>query len=155
MESFANMTSAMEQVTVNYLVQEQRLCDNWAALINSEEKTIQQEIDMVSASQAHKDDVMAHIIYVDDGSYAGISTHPKSDDPSDYTVSYAGLDLFKNVDSLEPLGQAINNTRAYINPVDGIQSIALYARVNVLDDEGRERDALLVRVVPVSVLSQK
>ena len=34
-ENFMNMSIGMEQVTTNYLEGEQRLCDSWAACINS------------------------------------------------------------------------------------------------------------------------
>ena len=45
---------------------------------------------------------------------------------------------------------AVNLTRAYTNPMNGVQSIAFYDHVTVLDEKSNERkDALLMRVVPL------
>lgn len=152
--SFKTITQGMEQVTVNYLEQEQRLCDNWAALINTKGMTMGEAVDYASASQAHKDDVMAHVVYVDDDSMEGMSTHPHSSNASDFSVSYRRLNLFNASDARGPVG-TIHVTRAYANPIDGVQSIAFYASVQLLDDNGAQRDALLLRVVPVTSLARK
>ena len=37
-ESFENMTIAMENVTTNYLVGEQQVCNTWANYINSSDR---------------------------------------------------------------------------------------------------------------------
>ena len=153
-ESFESMTFAMEQVTENYLEQEQRLCDNWAALINNRHMDVNEAISTVSDSQSHRNDVVAHIIFTDDGSLEGLSTHAKSNDPNDFTVSYKNIPLVKDMSVLGKERGSVNITRAYTSPTDGVQSIAFCAAVKIADGDAM-RDAVLIRVVPTATLANK
>lgn len=50
----------------------------------------------------------------------------------------------------------VNLTRAYTNPLNGVQSIAFLNNIKILDSNtGNIRYALIIRVVPVSRLEQK
>lgn len=153
-ESFESMTFSLEQVTENYLEQEQRLCDNWASLINNRRMSLEEAISAVGDSQSHKNDVVAHIIFTDDGSYQGLSTHAKSNDPNDFTVSYKNVSLVKDMSVLGKERGSVNITRAYTSPTDGVQSIAFCSAIKVADGDGM-RDAVLLRVVPAATLANK
>ena len=50
-ENFMNMSIGMEQVTTNYLEGEQRLCDSWAACINSRKMNMAEAIRSVEDSK--------------------------------------------------------------------------------------------------------
>lgn len=121
-ETFLDMTVAMEQVTANYLETEQGICDAWARYINSEDMTIEEATAFVSASQ--KPEIMVQIVFIDEPVVHGLSTVAKNNDPNDYTVSFIAFDLIKNYTSLAAPGEQINMTRAYTNPINGVQSIA-------------------------------
>ena len=151
-ETFEDMTLVMEQVTANYLVQEQQICDTWAKCVELDGMTMEDACSHIRRIQSASAAVSAHLIFTDDGSMSGLSTNPRADDASVNTVSYASLDLFKPASEICEPGQGINITRAYTNPMDGKQSIAFYDRV-VLREGGARRDALLLRVVPISVLT--
>ncbi|MBR5637668.1 MAG: response regulator [Pseudobutyrivibrio sp.] len=86
---------------------------------------------------------------------AGISTTASSTDTSDYSVKYSHINIFENLE-ISNVDGVVNLTRAYTNPLNGVQSIAFLNNVKVLDDEtGDMREGLLLRVVPVSRLEQK
>ena len=151
--TFANLTLAMEQVTANYLEKEQQICNSWANFIFTERLSMDEAVEHLGRLRP-LEGVTVHIIYADDGSMAGWSTQARIDGEKDYSVSYAKLDLFKPLEHLGEPGDAVNITRAYTNPMNGQQSIAFYNRVTVTEN-GRERDALLLRVVPISILAAK
>ena len=152
--AFENMTETMEQVTTNYLVGEQRLCDSWANTINNSDMDMDAAIDFLMAARTMPE-ITAHLIYLDDGSLSGRSTQAHTDDAGDDGVSYLNTRLI-GVDAVNHLLDspiAVKLTRAYTNPINGVQSIAFLNRVTLKED-GRDRTALLLRVVPVSSLQQ-
>lgn len=157
--SFEKMTTTTEQIIVNYLEDEQHLCDIWSNFINGSAEagnpmTINEAISFIRKAKISPE-ISGHLIYIDDNSMAGISTTASTTDPSDYSVDYSHISIFNNVEISNVAG-TVNLTKAYTNPLNGIQSIAFLNNVTVLDPDTLElRDALLIRVVPVSRLEQK
>ena len=157
--SFEKMTTTTEQIIVNYLEDEQHLCDIWSNYINGSAEagnpmTIDEAISFIRKAKISPE-ISGHLIYIDDNSMAGISTTASTTDPSDYSVDYSHISIFNNVEISNVAG-TVNLTKAYTNPLNGIQSIAFLNNVTVLDPDTLElRDALLIRVVPVSRLEQK
>ena len=120
-EAFKNMTVAMESVTTNYLVGEQQVCRSWSNYINASDMTAEDAINYVRKSLTAPE-IMAHILFAGEDGLTGFSTAPKAD--GDYTVSYNDLDIFSNgFDDLLREKNKVNVTRAYINPINAIQSI--------------------------------
>ena len=152
-DTFANLTLAMEQVTANYLEKEQQICNSWAYFIFTERLSMDEAVEHLGRLRP-LEGVTVHIIYADDGSMTGWSTQARINGEKDFSVSYAKLDIFKPLEQLGQPGDTVNITRAYTNPINGQQSIAFYNRVTVLEN-GSERDALLLRVVPISILAAK
>ena len=152
-EHFENTTITMEHVTENYLAGEQRICDVWAHYINSKDMTIDEAISFIRISHVLKN-ASAHIVYLD--TLTGLSTRARHDTSDDYSVSYARMDLLNDVSWIHDIGESINISRAYTNPVNGEQSIAFCNSVTVPDSEsGKPRSAVLLRVLPLSELEQK
>ena len=147
---FLTMTEGLSQVTANYLASEQFVCDTWAAYINSHRLSMQEALDFTRISRP-KHYSTVHIIYIDDGSFAGFSVDPKVNDKNEYAVSYSNIPLFSDIDSSLSDGGHVNITRTYTNPMNGVQSIAFYSKV-ALSEEGHTRDALLMRIIPVQIL---
>ena len=81
-EAFGNMTVAMENMTTNYLVGEQQVCNSWASYINSKDMTADEAIAFVRDSISSPD-VMAHILFTEDQQLTGLSTAAKSSDTGD------------------------------------------------------------------------
>ncbi len=157
--SFENMTTTTAQIIANYLEDEQHLCDIWANYINGSAEagtpmTIDEVISYIRKAKISPE-ISGHLIYIDDGSMAGISTTASTTDPSDYSVNYSHISIFDNLE-ISNVNGVVKLTRAYTNPLNGVQSIAFLNNVNVLDSEtGAMREGLIIRVVPVSRLEQK
>jgi signal transduction histidine kinase/DNA-binding response OmpR family regulator len=158
--AFEKMTITTEQIIANYLEDEQHLCDIWTNYINrsAEAGSPMTADDAISYIRKAKisAEISGHLIYMDDGSMAGISTSASVTDPSDFSVKYNHFNIFDNLDEVSNEVGVVNLTRAYTNPLNGTQSIAFLNNATVLDEEtGNLRPALMMRVVPVSRLEQK
>ena len=150
-ENFENTTVTMEQVTANYLEGEQRICDVWAQYINSRKMTVKEATDYIRASHVLKN-TSAHVVMLD--TLTGLSTRPKLGTSDDYAVSYERLNLLNDVKWVNEIGKSINITRAYTNPMNGEQSLAFCNRISLYEN-GAEKQAVVLRVVPISELEQK
>lgn len=152
-EHYENTTITMEHVTENYLEGEQRICDVWAHYINSKDMTIDEATAFIKISHVLPS-ASAHLIYLD--TLKGLSTRPRKDNPDDYTVSYERLNLLNDLSWIHSIGEFINISRAYTNPVNGEQSIAFCNYITLHDSvTGNPREAILLRVLPISELRQK
>ena len=152
-EHFEKATVSMEHVTENYLEGEQRICDVWARYINSKDMTIEEAASFIRISHVLPN-ASAHIVYLD--TLSGLTTKARQDAPDDYTVSYERMNLLGDVSWIADIGEAVNVSRAYTNPVNGEQSLAFCNFITMHDPEtGNHRDAVLLRVLPVSELEQK
>ena len=158
--AFEKMTMTTNQIIANYLEDEQHLCDIWANYINrsAEAGTPMTAEDAVSFIRKAKisSEIEGHLIFPDDSRMQGISTTAKVSDSDDYTVSYKNINIFDNKENVSDTNDVVNLTRAYTNPMNGVQSIAFLNNVTVLDNESGElKKGLLMRVVPLSRLEQK
>ena len=152
-EHFENTTIAMERVTENYLEGEQRICDVWARYINSKDMTIEEAVSFIRISHVLPN-ASAHIVFLD--SLSGLSSKARQDAPDDYSVSYARVSLLEDVRWISDIGSSINISRAYTNPVNGEQSLAFCNLITLYDpDTDVLKDAILLRVLPISELEQK
>jgi len=152
-DHFENTTVTMERVTENYLEGEQGVCDAWAHYINSRSMTVEDAADFVRSSHV-LENASAHLVFLD--TLTGLSTRPKQGTADDYAVSYERVALLGDVSWIDESDNAVNITRAYTNPMNGEQSLAFCNSVTLYDPErAASRSAVLLRVIPVSVLEQK
>ncbi len=152
-EHFESTMVTMEKVTENYLEGEQQICDVWAHYINSEHMTMEEAAAFIRASHV-LESASAHLISLDTST--GLSTRPRQGTADDYTVSYKQIALLENVDWINEIGESINITRAYTNPMNGEQSLAFCNLVMLNDLESDSPEAaVLLRVIPISELEQK
>ena len=150
---FENTTVTMEHVTENYLEGEQRICDVWAHYINNQVMTMEEAVDYIRNSHVLAN-TSAHLISLD--THTGLSTRPKLGTTEDYDVSYQQVGLLDDVAWIDEIGESINITRAYTNPINGEQSLAFCNKVTLLDPEGEGFEAaVLLRVIPISELEEK
>ena len=158
--AFEKMTVTTNRIITNYLEYEQHLCDIWANYINRSAQdglpmTAEDAVSFIRKAKISSE-IEGHLIFLDTPNREGISTTAKVSDPSVYTVSYKNINIFDNVGDDSDTDGVIGLTRAYTNPMNGVQSIAFFNNVTVLDKENNEtRKGLLMRVVPLSHLEQK
>ncbi|MBQ3831071.1 MAG: response regulator [Spirochaetales bacterium] len=155
-ESFENMTIAMENVTTNYLVGEQQVCNTWANYINSSDMTAESAISFVRKAITSPE-IMAHILVSGDNGVSGLSTSAHHQNPDDYSVSYGNVSLYSHgFDELLRKKATVNVTRIYTNPINAIQSIAFCNPITLRDSKtGEPVSAVLLRVIPVSSFERK
>ena len=155
-DQFETATVTIEQVTTNYLESEQNICNAWTRYINSNAMTIDEAMSFVRSSLASSD-TSVHIVFTDDGSLEGFSTHPKTGTEDDFAVSYKKIGLPIRLDKLVEQDGAVNVSRSYTNPMSGIQSLAFCGRVSLVDsyDGSTRREAVLMRVIPTEKLQEK
>ena len=152
-EHFENTTVTMEKVTENYLEGEQNICDVWAHYINNKNMSMQEAIEYIRVSHVLTN-ASAHLISTE--TLTGLSTRPKQGTVDEYDVSYKRLDILNDVNWIDEIGKSINITRAYTNPMNGEQSLAFCNMVTLYDTESKtSKNAVLLRVIPISVLEQK
>ena len=149
-EHYQNTAITMEHVTENYLEGEQRICDVWAHHINYEELTMDEAIDFIRNSHVLTS-ASAHIVYKD--TLTGSSTRAREDGTGN-AVSYANMEFLKDVSWIRGIGESINISRAYTNPINAEQSIA-FCNFITLKDTGSGSDAILLRLLPESELTGK
>ena len=150
-EHFENTTITMEHITENYLEGEQRVCDVWAHYINSENMTIDEAVSFIRISHVLPN-ASAHIVYAD--TLQGLSTRDKTGATVNTSVSYSNIDLLKDTSWINPTGTSISVSRAYTNPINAEQSIA-FCNFVTLQDGGDTKQAILLRLLPVSELKTK
>ena len=152
-EHFEDTTVTMERVTENYLEGEQRICDVWARYINNNSMTLEEATEYIRASHV-LDNTSAHLILCD--TLTGLSTRSKLGTDDVFDVSYEKLDFLSDVTWIAEIGKSINITRAYTNPMNGEQSLAFCNNITLHDPESdSDRSAVLLRVIPISVLEAK
>lgn len=152
-EYFENTTVTMEKVTQNYLEGEQRICDVWARYIINQTMTIEEATEYIRSSHVLAN-TSAHLVFLD--SLTGLSTRSRQGTADDYEVSYERVDVLKNIDWENEIGNSIKITRAYTNPMNGEQSLAFCNTITLYDPESEaSRDAILMRIIPIAELEQK
>lgn len=160
-EHYKTNTVAMEHVTENYLEGEQRICDVWAHYVNKykydsskEAMTMGEAIEFIRVSHVLTT-ASAHIVYAD--TLTGLSTRENIHTKGDYTVSYSNMGLLDDVSWIHTtVGESINISRSYTNPINGEQSIAFCNFVTLKDEQTTNlREAILLRILPASELRTK
>ncbi len=159
-DAYEKMTVTVSQIITNYLEDEQHLCDIWSNYINrsaesGEPMTAEEAISFIRKAKISPE-ISGHLIFMDTPGFSGISTSSNLSNPDDYSVSYKNISIFDNLDSVSNVDGVVNLTRAYTNPLNGVQSIAFMNYVQILDPEtGELKTGLLMRVVPLSRLEEK
>ena len=152
-EHFENTTITMAHVTENYLEGEQRICDIWAQYINNRDMTMEEAADYIRSSHVLTN-TSAHLVSLD--TLTGLSTRPKQGTNDDYAVSYERLGLLEDVEWIAEVGKSINITRAFTNPMNGVQSLAFCNKVELYDPQSDSSEAaVLLRLVPIAELEEK
>ena len=159
-DAYEKTTLTVSQIISNYLEDEQHLCDIWSNYVNRSAEagtpmTAEEAVSYIRKAKISPE-ISGHLIYLDDPNFSGISTFANQKDPNNFSVSYKNIDIFDNLNDMSDEDGVVNLTRAYTNPMNGIQSIAFMNHVKILDpDTGELKTCLLMRVVPISMLQKK
>ena len=148
--SFQSTVSTMEEIANNYMEDSQTIVNGWADYIESEDFTMDEALESVSAMNA-QDDVQVHLIWAD--TFEGVSSAAHVTSPYDNDVTYASKQLSSLFSSIEA-DDVLHMTHRYANPIDGSYVVA-FCELVTLKDSGADRDAILMRVVPLTLLEER
>ncbi len=149
-QGFSTTMSSMAQVAYGYLHTEQTFCDNWATYLNLNYGEIDMQKACEFVANVNTDmRITTHIVYY--GSMEGMSIGGDSIN----RVSYKGLedkvsDAFEKAETCHLTRSHLHITEPYVNPANGIVSVGFCHDLRLVNGEGEEEDAVLVRVMPVS-----
>lgn len=148
--NFANTAEIMAEIASNYLADSQKTCDSWANYINKTPMTMEEAVRFVNKART-SEDISGHIIWTD--SLKGYSTDSSVFRAHDYAVDYSEKlsDIFAGI----IYSEEIHITERYTNPMTGEYVVAFGSKVQLLDDRGEQKDAMLLRVVPVAYLEDR
>lgn len=139
---------SMAQVAYGYLRTEQTFCDNWATYINGKDINIENALEFVENVNTDQR-VMSHIIYYDtmEGYFTGdgFSAAVSYKDVADKVTS-----SFEMARNCQVTNSHLHITRPFENPVNGVTSIGFCHNLQLVEADGGKREAVLVRVLPVS-----
>ncbi|MBQ1491825.1 MAG: response regulator [Blautia sp.] len=144
-EAFENVTVAMGDIATKYLEGEQLVCDSWARYIQEKKLSMEEAIEALRLGLV-RSDIMAHLVYMD--TQKGLSTQGRGGGQEDALISYKPIGIMKDLHYEEGFGAGVHITRAYTNPINGVQSLGFYHQVSLFE-EGESHYALLFLVVPV------
>ena len=145
----------MQETAYTYMLGEQNVVDSWASYINAAGMTIDEAREFTAAAQ-NDSHIYAHILWAD--SFEGLSSVATAGTEDDYAIvysdtKYASVDYARStresVTNLNFTDEDVHVTASYVSPSDGARVISFVQKI-VLLDEGQERDAYLLRVIPVS-----
>ena len=148
----------IQEVARTYMLGEQNVCDSWASYINASSMTMEEATSFVRAS-CTDERITAHLLWAD--SFSGLSTAPMAGTANGYQVVYQSYYsaatseyTYSNLDALAGLDFAkepVHITVSYTNPMDGAKVISFASELTLMDS-GTPREAILLRVVPMSYL---
>ncbi len=152
-QGFCSTMASMRQVAYGYLHTEQTFCDNWATYINLRfgEIDFDKAIDFVTNVNTDTR-ITSHIIYYD--TMKGKSV---AGDNSVAEISYEGIEnqvseALDRAKNCHVENSHLHLTNPFVDPVSGVLSLGFCHDLRLVDSNGEEEDAVLVRVMPASEL---
>ena len=145
-KAFVSTVQVMEQVSSNYLLSSQKVCDNWAQFLNAGQFTMEQAMGCLGDMNA---DEHRSIQLLRADKLTGLSSVPKTLAPDDYSVTYTEryntlYDELRGFAAADDPSEKIHITRNFNNPVNGDFVVAFCNRVTLYDEAGGSYQALVL-----------
>lgn len=149
-QAFVNAAGVVSGIADNYLEDTQIICDGWAKYINAREMTMEEAVQYLRDTKTI-DSVSAHIIWRD--SFQGLSIEDRVSEPGNYRVDYSKRlrGIFRDITE----GNSITITARYNDPMTGEYVLSFCRKIFLLDESGQKKEAILLRLVPVSYLQEQ
>ncbi len=151
-QSFSTTMASMGQVAYGYLHTEQTFCDNWATYINirSDEMTMKTAVNFVLNVNTDRR-ILSYIVHydtmegyvVDFDSFSEINCKSIEDKVSD---------AFEKARTCHMENSHLHITSPFEDPYSGVLSVGFCHNLRLVDENGNEENAVLVRAMPVSEL---
>ena len=148
---FSDTTEVLAEIASNYLEDSQSAADRWANLVNGTDFSMEDAIVMLRQLTAGEN-TSAQLIWAD--SLTGLSVDAKASNPYDFTVDYSKSSLSSIFSDVSKDG-ILHITHRYNNPQTGSNVVAFCSNVKLINESGEKQDAVLLYVVPVSLLEER
>jgi two-component system sensor histidine kinase/response regulator len=144
-KAFTSTVEVMEQVSSNYLLSCQNICDNWASYVNSVRYTMPEAMEQLARMNT---DESISIQLLRAENLTGLSSIAKRQDAEDYTVTYTEKysTLYDELRAFAGAGASdsgIRVTRNFNNPVNGDFVVAFCQKIALYDENGAYSALLL------------
>ena len=150
--TFCNMVESVKQVSENYIKAEKGYVNNWARYISSQNMTAEQALSYVRITNTQTDRT-AHLVDMEDMSARSAETewvHCYSDllkDDTEYNKTF--------LKKMEKIFNADDNSIFILGKYDAGQTvISVGSRVTIRENDGSDKDYLLLRLIPVEYLEK-
>ena len=146
-KTFCNMVESVKQVSENYIKAEKGYVNNWARYISSQNMTAEQALSYVRITNTQTDRTV-HLVDMEDMSARSAETewvHCYSDllkDDTEYNKTF--------LKKMEKIFNADDNSIFILGKYDAGQTvISVGSRVTIRENDGSDKDYLLLRLIPV------
>lgn len=156
-EAFEKNMDSMKQISHSSLDSECGFVSNWANFLTINDITVDEAMRFLSEVNTNPE-VSAQIIDMDTCSgKVSLSGWEESEYPAvDY--SNAEKEVLDKLDDVYRCCKGMRHmhiTRTYINPWDGTEIVGVCRNVKLLDDNGENKNYILIRAVPEAVLKKQ
>lgn len=157
--AFCTMMESMKQVSENYLISEKGYVDDWAQYISNQHMTVDEALDYIRSTNTHADRV-AHIVNLED--WSARTTYYTGDKSwvHNYEKMYANNQT-SSKDLLKKMQENYDDDNGEINVIGKYRSediqrtvVSVGARVTIREKNGKDKDYLLLRLMPVEYLQK-
>lgn len=155
MNAFVPTVSSMQKALRNYMLSQQRSCNDWAVYINSQDMTLAEAIDYINSSVS-VEGKMGHIVDYD--TLMGFSSRPDANGNSsvDYSLQESHFELtFEGIEQNTIDDDIVYITKTYTNPINGLESVGFCQDVCLREENGGEKHWMLVRVIPLEMIEER
>lgn len=159
-DAFCTTVESMKQVTENYLDTEKGYVDDWAAYISSQHMTAQQALDFINTTNTHEDR-MAHLVDMDD--LSACSSGLSGDEIWIHCYEDMARQNIKSSNAfIEKMYQIFGAESDEVLVLgqyrvgDTVQKtvISVGTRVTIREEDGNDKDYLLLRLIPVEYMQK-
>lgn len=150
-EAFTAAVESTAQLSYGYMSSIQNECDSWASYLENHGYSMEEAVEYLREVNINNH-VSVHILYYD--TLSGLSASSENGvnkvDYSQAAESFTYI-LPKMVNGSRGEG-TIYISSAYINPLDGVNSVGFCSLLTIKDERGENAKAILVKTIPVEVL---
>jgi two-component system sensor histidine kinase/response regulator len=144
-KAFTSTVEVMEQVSSNYLLSCQNICDNWASYVESGKYTMPEAMEQIMRMNTDEN-ISIQLLKAEN--LSGLSSVAKQLNAEDYTVTYTEKysTLYDELRAFADSGASdsgIHVTRNFNNPVNGDFVVAFCQQITLYDENGAYRALLL------------
>lgn len=158
-DSFCNALESLKQVSENYLSTEKGYVDDWAAYISSQHMTAEEALAYITATNTHEDRA-AHLVNLEDMSAR--STVMRNGIP--WVHCYEEIEKLATSGSvafLDKMNRMINAAKNEVLVLGKYRVgetqrtvVSVGTKVTIREEDGTDRDYLLLRLIPVEYLQK-